>query len=452
MLHAASGNPTQLTRQGAELFTPRWSPDGGRLAYVSNAESRFTLWTVPAVGGAPSEIEITDFDYLHPVGRLEVVVRDGVTGEKTPARAYVQAGDGKSHAPFEAYHRVNAPGYDRIPGNTEHYFHTPGHFVIDLPAGRASVEVMKGFEYRPQSKEVEIVAGETRTVELSRERFMDLPARGWYSGDNHVHMNYGGIFASTPKTLLLEAEAEDVHVINDLIANHHSRIIDLQYLEGKPHSLSNSSRILYFNQEFRPSFPGHMSLLNLKEYFYPSYTTYGGTPNEAYHPTNTQVLDAVHAQGAVGGYVHPFYGEQGTFPRRSKEFPVTVALGELDYYDLMSIPSDERATASEWYRALNLGFRIPASAGTDAVPNFWPLSWTSAELVASTSGSSDVRSSGESTLCRYSRAVARTAGWPFAMRSQAPKISLGGWMSPHRRKMRSRVNSMRSSRTLTSKP
>ena len=371
MLHAASGNPTQLTRQGAELFTPRWSPDGGRLAYVSNAESRFTLWTVPAVGGAPSEIEITDFDYLHPVGRLEVVVRDGVTGEKTPARAYVQAGDGKSHAPFEAYHRVNAPGYDRIPGNTDHYFHTPGHFVIDLPAGRASVEVMKGFEYRPQSKEVEIVAGETRTVELSLERFMDLPARGWYSGDNHVHMNYGGIFASTPKTLLLEAEAEDVHVINDLIANHHSRIIDLQYFEGKPHSLSNSSRILYFNQEFRPSFPGHMSLLNLKEYFYPSYTTYGGTPNEAYHPTNTQVLDAVHAQGAVGGYVHPFYGEQGTFPRRSKEFPVTVALGELDYYDLMSIPSDERASASEWYRALNLGFRIPASAGTDAFPNFW---------------------------------------------------------------------------------
>ena len=180
---------------------------------------------------------------------------------------------------------------------------------------------------------MEIVAGETRTLELSLERFMDLPARGWYSGDNHIHMNYGGIFGSTPKSLLLEAEAEDVHVINDLIANHNSRIIDLQYFQGKPHPLSNSSRILYFNQEFRPSFPGHLSLLNLKEYFFPSYTSYVGTPHEAYHPTNTQVLDAVHAQGAVGGYVHPFYGDEGKFPRRSKEFPVTVALGELDYYD-----------------------------------------------------------------------------------------------------------------------
>ena len=63
-----------------------------------------------------------------------------------------------------------------------------------------------------------IAPGETEELELTLERFIDLPARGWYSGDNHIHMNYGGIFEATPQSLLLEADAEDLHVINDLVA------------------------------------------------------------------------------------------------------------------------------------------------------------------------------------------------------------------------------------------
>ncbi len=371
LLHAESGIPMQLTRQTAEVFAPRWSPDGRQLAYVSNAGHDFSLWTMPARGGAASEVNITSFAHKHPVGTLEIVVRDRTTGETTPARAYVKASDGRSYAPLGAFHKVNNAGDDRLPGNVAHYFHTMGEFTIDLPAGRASIELTRGFEYRPVSADVEIVAGETRTLELELERFMDMAARGWYSGDNHLHMNYGGIFGQTPESLMREAAAEDVRVVNDLIANHHNRIIDLEHFEGRPHALSDEERILYFNQEFRPSFPGHLSLLNLKQYFFPSYTTYVGTANQAYYPTNTQVLDAVHAQGAVGGYVHPFYGPDRGLPRRSKEFPVSVALGVLDYYDVMCIWTDERASAAEWYRALNLGFRIPASAGTDAFPNFW---------------------------------------------------------------------------------
>ncbi len=35
--------------------------------------------------------------------------------------------------------------------------------------------------------------------------------------------------------------------------------------------------------------------------------------------------------------------------------------------------SDHRSTAAVWYRLLNLGFRIPAGAGTDAMANYASL-------------------------------------------------------------------------------
>ena len=49
--------------------------------------------------------------------------------------------------------------------------------------------------------------------------------------------------------------------------------------------------------------------------------------------------------------------------------PVDVALGKVDYIEVMGF-SDHRTTADVWYRLLNLGYRLPAGAGTDAMANF----------------------------------------------------------------------------------
>jgi hypothetical protein len=51
---------------------------------------------------------------------------------------------------------------------------------------------------------------------------------------------------------------------------------------------------------------------------------------------------------------------------------VDVALGKVDYLEVLGF-SDHRMTASVWYRLLNLGFHIPAAAGTDAMANFASL-------------------------------------------------------------------------------
>ncbi len=47
-------------------------------------------------------------------------------------------------------------------------------------------------------------------------------------------------------------------------------------------------------------------------------------------------------------------------------------LGKVDYMEILGF-SDHRTTADVWYRLLNLGFRIPAAGGTDAMANFASL-------------------------------------------------------------------------------
>jgi len=49
-----------------------------------------------------------------------------------------------------------------------------------------------------------------------------------------------------------------------------------------------------------------------------------------------------------------------------------VVLGKVDYVEIVGF-SDHRATAAVWYRLLNLGFRIPAAGGTDAMANYASL-------------------------------------------------------------------------------
>jgi TolB protein len=76
------------------------------------------------------------------------------------------------------------------------------------------------------------------------------------------------------------------------------------------------------------------------------------------------------------GYVHPFddYPEPILKPRETltNELPVDVALGKIDYMEILGF-SDHRTTAHVWYQLLNLGFRIPAAGGTDAMANYSSL-------------------------------------------------------------------------------
>src|SRR5688572_848452 len=102
------------------------------------------------------------------------------------------------------------------------------------------------------------------------------------------------------------------------------------------------------------------------------------------YPHNGVIADLAHAQQGVVGYVHPFDTVPDPFkpdpfrngpakdPVLTHQLPADVAHGKVDYLEVVGF-SDHKATAEVWYRLLNLGFRLPAGAGTDAMANYASL-------------------------------------------------------------------------------
>jgi len=363
---AAGGNPVVLTPDPMSEFSPAVSPDGTRFAFVSNRTGPMTLYTA-AIGGGPlpswHEVHLSARKAATPTGRVHVRVT-GPEGKTTPARIYPRASDGRAYSPEGAFHRV-------IAITETHYFDTMGEFELEVPAGRLALEAMKGFEYRPAASEVDVKPGVVATATLPLQRLVDAPARGWYSGDTHVHDLHQGEFGLTHQTFFDHLRAEDLHVTNALIHMDGTRIMGRWGdLTGRPHPLSTADYILQYGEEFRGSL-GHIALLGIAQYVLPFN---GGEPNTPYaQPSlDSPYLDGARAQGGIAGYVHP-YTRASSDPAAMANslIPVDVALGKGEFYDVGTLFSDELASAEMYYRLLNCGFRLPATSGSDNFSDVW---------------------------------------------------------------------------------
>ncbi|MCY4647794.1 MAG: LpqB family beta-propeller domain-containing protein [Gammaproteobacteria bacterium] len=372
--------PVRLTHTRTDEYFPSWSPDGERIAFARNGGTDdqprtidngmgFALYTVGRGGGAPKRVRIDDYAWSQPTGRLRVRVTDS-SGELLPSRIYLTGADGRAYFPHGSYPRV-------VSVTEDYYFHSDGSFTATLPVGEARLEAWRGFEYEPVYRSADVRAGEHATVEVQLDRWIDMAADGWYSGDNHIHPNYGGHYFITPEDLRNKAHSEDLNVANGMIANYwgNSRVEDLEHFLGHPHPHTGPRTIVYYNEEYRPSYFAHLSLLNLTELITPFYIGSVGTAHHALYPDNAHVLRRVHEQGGIGGYVHPF-GLRHRDPDAAgagsaRELPVDAILGLADFVDVACIWSDELGTAEVWYRLLNTGSRIPGTAGTDVMSDIW---------------------------------------------------------------------------------
>jgi len=199
----------------------------------------------------------------------------------------------------------------------------------------------------------------------------------WVPGDVHIHMNYGGHYRNTPENLVRQAEAEGLRVVHNLIVNKEQRIPDVEYFRGdKIDPASTARTLLLHSQEYHTSAWGHLGLLGLREnLLIPDYADYPQTAAASLYPSNNVVSDLARAQGALVGYVHPFDApapDPYKNARVSYALPADVAHGKVDYLEVMGF-SDHLITSDVWYRLLNLGYRIPAAAGTDAMMNYASL-------------------------------------------------------------------------------
>ena len=112
------------------------------------------------------------------IGQLQLRVTDAGTGKPTFCRVNVVGSDGNYYQPAQNYlTKYNMVG--RWPktgwGNREgkapwryygHYFYFWGEGTLQVPTGKARIEVWKGAEYQPHATEAEIVEGETVSVSI----------------------------------------------------------------------------------------------------------------------------------------------------------------------------------------------------------------------------------------------------------------------------------------------
>ena len=376
LMTAEGKNPLQLTYGDFDATDPRWSPDGTRIAFVSNATGNTSLRIMELPGGRITEVVARQRRYRAPAGTLRVEVTDAATGTVVAARVSVTGADGRAYAPDDAWRHAD-DGFDRSERRFEvGYFHTAGRSSLRVPAGVYTVEVSHGLEYAVVRRRVVIGEGTVHVLRAPLDRIADPGARGWRSGDLHVHMNYTGHYRTDPTRLALQARAEDVHVIESLIVNKEGRMPDLQWFTGRPDSVSTPATTIVHSQEFHTSWWGHVGLLGLRDHvLVPGYAAYAETGVASLVPTNADVALLARAQGGLMGYVHPFGSvpdPANTSEGLTNELPVDVALGLVDYMEILGF-SDHLSTAKVWYRLLNCGYRIPAGAGTDAMTNYASL-------------------------------------------------------------------------------
>jgi hypothetical protein len=145
-------------------------------------------------------------------------------------------------------------------------------------------------------------------------------------------------------------------------------VFDREFFRGHPDALSTKETTLFWNEEFRSTLWGHMTLVGIRQVVEPVFTGFKDTTNPWDWPTNSDIADRTHLQHAVANYTHaarsladPYRG-----PYTAKGLPVDVALGKIDTLDLNG---NYLGTVPLWYRLLNCGFRLPASAGTDCFLN-----------------------------------------------------------------------------------
>jgi hypothetical protein len=357
---------------------PRWSPDGTRIAFISNKSGNTEIDVERIPGGVAERLPDSLRRYLSPMARLHLGIKDS-QGNEASARVSITDAAGRFYAPADAWISAD-DSFDRRERNVEaHYFHARGEQWIDVPVGVVNVEVLHGFERKFERRELTVAAGQTLEVGVDLgDGTWSVPGAGhWVSADVHVHMNYGGEYRNTPAHLATQAEAENLGIVNALIVNKEQRFPDIAYSGMQQDPASRPDALIVHGQEYHTSYWGHLGLLDIGSgVILPGYVGYPNTAAASLYPMNADVADIAHSRGALVGYVHPFdeYPEPLSKPHDTltTELPVDVALGKVDYMEILGF-SDHRSTAHVWYQLLNLGFRIPAAGGTDAMANYSSL-------------------------------------------------------------------------------
>ncbi len=286
-------------------------------------------------------------------GTLKVEILEN--GRPTAARVHLLTSDGGYRCP---------PGC--VPYEKDRHFTTRGEFVLPLPVGKTSIVIEKGKEYGQIADSFRMRVDEVTSRRYELHRWIHMASLGWYSGDTHVHR-------PIPQMRHL-MEAEDLNVA-PTITVWNERDYWRGRRVGKRRIVSKGCRAYGILSQEDERGGGAIMGFDLERpvrmratRWYPPQVAYGRRWRR---------------QGAVVEQEKPFW----------LEAPVNVALGVVDAIGVVNNhlqraevmdneawgrPRDKRRYPGKegfvynvldlYYRYLNLGIKIPISAGSTPCP------------------------------------------------------------------------------------
>lgn len=238
-----------------------------------------------------------------------------------------------------------------------YYFYTDGTLSLQVPPGRCTVEVRKGYEYVPSHRTFELDPGQVLDANVTLSRWIDMAALGWYSGDTHIHFDRTG---TNDDSLLTLTSARDIRYAFSLSMNTRGYSLGGAFESWhQAHGLGDGSirnRGPYFltsGQEYRTRTLGHATILMARDYV----PGIGHTPNTDRGPSLGVIGDQARELGGVIGLNH------GGYTRLEAD---SLALsGKMDFLELLQFGGYRGLGLDGWYDFLNLGYRWPMVGASD---------------------------------------------------------------------------------------
>jgi hypothetical protein len=305
----------------------------------------FPMALIPATASEPSDAR----------GSLHLKISERInSGAPRPVPARV-------HLTDSAGQPILAPA---LPSYRDH-FNCDGEVTLALDSGSYAYTIERGPEYQRATGSVEIQSGKTTEHQVTLSRTIDLAARGWYSGETHVHRPL--------EEMPILMRSEDLHVAPVLTMWNKTNTWKAKPLPQKLSVDAEPSRIFHVLAVEDERDGGALLYFNLTRPLDLSADS-REFPSPVLH-----MHEALKQEGAWVDVEKPFWWDVPTWVATGKVRSIGIANNHMQRKSMMDNeawgkPRDRAQfpgprgngfySQSLYYRLLNCGLRIPPSAGS----------------------------------------------------------------------------------------
>ncbi len=259
----------------------------------------------------------------------------------------------------------------------EQVYRASGESVM-LPAGSYEIVYSRGPEYLREILDLQVPDVETHSVDVQLTRWIDPEAKGWVSGDHHIHASGCSHYQSPAigveaPVMLRHIEGEALSIGNVLTWGPGWEYQKNNFC-GTADEVSTDRNVIRYDVEvsqFPSDHTGHLCLLGLSEDDYPGTNT-----KDAWPSWGLPILEWAKSQGATTGVAHSGWGLDISPENRvpnyvippmngigAQEFLVHAVYDAVDFISTVDTPYVWELNF--WYHMMNCGFDIKASGETD---------------------------------------------------------------------------------------